>query len=55
MGTEGEDRYSTIWLAKAVPEDGSVTTLELVEHNAKVGHTFVFFKYGISDASIGGN
>jgi len=29
-------RYSTIWFARALPDDGEVTTLELLEHHAKV-------------------
>ena len=29
-------RYSTAWLARAVPDDGKVTTLELNPHHVKV-------------------
>ena len=29
-------RYSAIWLARALPTDGKLTTLELSPHNAKV-------------------
>ncbi|KAF9531044.1 O-methyltransferase-domain-containing protein [Crepidotus variabilis] len=34
LGTLGG--YSTIWLARALPEDGHVVTFELSEHHAKV-------------------
>ena len=34
IGTLGG--YSTIWLARALPEDGELVTLELVAHNATV-------------------
>ncbi|TFK29492.1 S-adenosyl-L-methionine-dependent methyltransferase [Coprinopsis marcescibilis] len=34
VGTLGA--YSTIWLARALPKDGSLVTLELDEHHAKV-------------------
>jgi len=34
VGTLGG--YSTIWLARALPEDGKLVTLELNEHHAKV-------------------
>jgi predicted O-methyltransferase YrrM len=36
--------YSTIWLAKALPEDGRLVTLELEAHHAKVCpyHILVF-------------
>jgi predicted O-methyltransferase YrrM len=29
-------RYSTIWLAKALPEDGELITMEVDPHTAKV-------------------
>jgi len=35
VGTLGG--YSTIWLARALPEDGKLITLELEPHHAKVG------------------
>lgn len=31
-----ECRYSTIWLAKAIPEDGEIITLEVSEKHAEV-------------------
>ena len=34
IGTLGG--YSTIWIAKALPHDGSVTTIEFNEHHAEV-------------------
>ncbi|MGD8106401.1 O-methyltransferase [Pantoea sp. FN0302] len=34
IGTLGG--YSTIWMTKAMPQHGSVTTIEFSEHNAKV-------------------
>ena len=39
-------RYSTIWLARALPTDGKLTTLELSPHYAKVCkklHNIVIF------------
>lgn len=36
IGTLGG--YSTIWLARALPEDGRLITLELSEHHAVVAH-----------------
>lgn len=29
-------KYSTIWLAKAIPEDGQVITLEMLDMHAEV-------------------
>jgi len=34
-------RYSTIWFARALPDDGEITTLELLEHHAKVSPPIV--------------
>jgi hypothetical protein len=36
-------RYSTIWLARALPDDGEVITIELLEHHAKVKFPRVLF------------
>lgn len=36
VGTLGG--YSTIWLARALPEDGALVTLELDPHHAEVAH-----------------
>ena len=36
VGTLGG--YSTIWLARALPEGGSLVTLELEAHHARVAH-----------------
>ncbi|KAH8117474.1 O-methyltransferase family 3 protein [Phellopilus nigrolimitatus] len=46
VGTLGG--YSTIWLAKALPEDGKLTTLELSEKHAKVA------RENIGDAGLSG-
>lgn len=39
LRTDSCGRYSTIWLARALPEGGSVTTLELDEKHARVLHS----------------
>ena len=46
IGTLGG--YSTIWLARALPEDGSIVTLELEPHHAKVA-TATFQAAGLGD------
>lgn len=46
IGTLGG--YSTIWLARALPEDGQITTLELEPHHAKVA-TATFQAAGLGD------
>ncbi|MBL0914922.1 MAG: O-methyltransferase [Sphingopyxis sp.] len=46
VGTLGG--YSTIWLARALPDDGSLVTLELEPHHATVAHEN-FERAGVSD------
>jgi predicted O-methyltransferase YrrM len=46
IGTLGG--YSTIWLARALPDDGSITTLELEPHHAKTAIAS-FRAAGLSD------
>lgn len=46
VGTLGG--YSTIWLARALPEDGELVTLELEAHHAKVAREN-FDSAGVSD------
>jgi predicted O-methyltransferase YrrM len=46
IGTLGG--YSTVWLAQALPEDGSITTLELEPHHAKTAIA-TFQAAGLSD------
>ncbi len=45
VGTLGG--YSTIWMARALPADGKVVTLELDPHHAKVAHSN-FERAGVS-------
>lgn len=46
IGTLGG--YSTIWLARALPEDGALVTLELEAHHARVART------NLENAGLGG-
>ncbi|RAZ88767.1 methyltransferase [Mesorhizobium hawassense] len=46
VGTLGG--YSTIWMARGLPADGKVVTLELDPHHAKVAHSN-FEQAGVSD------
>ncbi|WP_373515197.1 O-methyltransferase [Persicitalea sp.] len=46
LGTLGG--YSTIWLARALPEDGKIITLEIDEHHAEVARRNIA-KAGFSD------
>jgi len=41
IGTLGG--YSTIWMARALPEDGRIVTLEIDPHHAKVAHANLAF------------
>ncbi|TIO88259.1 MAG: methyltransferase, partial [Mesorhizobium sp.] len=46
IGTLGG--YSTIWMARGLPADGRVVTLELEPHHAKVARSN-FERAGVSD------
>lgn len=46
IGTLGG--YSTIWLARALPDDGALVTLELEAHHARVART------NLENAGLGG-
>jgi predicted O-methyltransferase YrrM len=46
VGTLGG--YSTIWMARALPSDGRIVTLELDPHHAKVAHSN-FERAGVAD------
>lgn len=47
-------RYSTVWLARALPADGHIITLEISEHHAKVNCAIIIIAtILVADVSLG--
>ena len=46
-------RYSTVWLARALPADGRIITLEISEHHAKVNCAIIIATVLVADVSLG--